>query len=83
MTALVPRGAKGYSFQLYGPLSIFVSQFGWVNSGVLKEVNGVLHLRCKLVPKLDGKVHINCAKGTDELILESLDGFVSVDAVIA
>ncbi len=67
-------------------LKYFVSQFGWVDLGASKEVNGVLHLRlrCKLVPKLDGKVHVGGAKGTDESIFKCLDSSISsIDAVIA
>ncbi len=41
-------------------------------------------MRCKLVPKLDGKVHVSGAEGADELIFECLDSlFSGVDAVIA
>ncbi len=55
-----------------------------VDSGAWKEVNGVLHLRCKLVPKLDGKVHIGGAKGADESIFKCLDSsFSGIDMVIA
>jgi hypothetical protein len=51
---------------------------------MLKEGNGVLHLWCKLVPQLDGKVHVGVAEGVGELIFECLDcPFSGVDAVIA
>jgi hypothetical protein len=43
-----------------------------------------LHLRCNLVPKLDGKVHVGGAKGANESIFECLDSsFSGVDVVIA
>ncbi len=43
-----------------------------------------MHLRCKLVPKLDGKVHLGGAKGVSESIFKCLDSpFSGVDAVIA
>ncbi len=43
-----------------------------------------MHLRCKLVPKLDGKVHVGGTKGADESIFKCLDSpFSSIDAVIA
>ncbi len=52
--------------------------------GASKEVNGVLHLRCKLVPKLDGKVHVGGAEGTNESIFKCLNSpFSGIDAVIA
>jgi hypothetical protein len=52
--------------------------------GASKEVNGVLHLRCKLVPKLDGKVHVGGAEGADEFIFKCVDSpFSGIDAVIA
>jgi hypothetical protein len=65
-------------------LEYFVSQFGWVDLGASKEVNGVLHLRCKHVPKLDGKVHIGGAKGANESIFKCLNSsFSGFDKVIA
>jgi hypothetical protein len=43
-----------------------------------------LHLRCKLVPKLDEKVHVGGAKGAYESFFKCLDSpFCSIDAVIA
>ncbi len=43
-----------------------------------------MHLWCKLVPQLDGKVHVGVAEGVGELIFECLDcPFSGVDAVIA
>ncbi len=78
------KKCQGVSILVVQSLKYFVSQVGWVNSGALKEVNGVLHLRCKLVPKLDGKVHIGGAKGANESIFKCLDSsFSGVDAVIA
>jgi hypothetical protein len=66
------------------PLEELVCQFDLVDSRTLKEVNGVLHLRCKLVPQLDGKVHIGGAKGSNESIFECLDcPFSGVNMVIA
>ncbi len=53
-------------------------------SGASKEINGVLHLRCKLVPKLDEKVHVGGAKGANESIFKCLDNsFSGVDTMIA
>ncbi len=52
--------------------------------GASKEVNGVLHLRCKLVPKLDGKVYVGGAKGANESTFKCLDSpFSGIDVVIA
>ncbi len=43
-----------------------------------------MHLRFKLVPNLDGKVHVSGAKGANESIFKCLDSsFSGVDAVIA
>jgi hypothetical protein len=69
MTALVPQGV---SIPVVRPLEYLESQFGWVDLGASKEANGGnggLHLWCKLVPKLDGKVHIGSAEGAGESIL--------------
>jgi hypothetical protein len=42
-----------------------------------------LHLRCKLVPKLDGKVHVGGTEGANESFFKCLDSpFSSVIAVI-
>ncbi len=78
------KWCQGVSIPVVWSFEYFICQFGWVDSGASEEVGGVLHLGGKLVPKLDGKVHIGGAEGTDELILESLDGlFGSLDTVIA
>ncbi len=78
------KRCQGVSIPAVRSLEYFVSRFGLVNLGASKEVNGVLHLRCKLVPKLDGKVHVGGNKGADESIFKCLNSsFSSVDAVIA
>jgi hypothetical protein len=78
------KWCQGVLIPVIRSFKYFIRQFGWVDSGAPEEVDGVLHLGGKLVPKLDGKVHTGGAKGTNESILESLDGlFGSVDAVIA
>jgi hypothetical protein len=78
------KWCQGVLIPVVRSFEYFICQFGWVDSGALEEVDGVLHLGGKLVPKLDGKVHIGGAEGANELILESLDGsFGSIDAVIA
>jgi hypothetical protein len=78
------KRCQGVSIPVVRSLEYFISQFGWVNLGALKEVNGVLHLRCKFVPKLDGKVHVGGAEGANELIFKCLDSsFSDIDMVIA
>jgi hypothetical protein len=42
--------------------------------GATKEIYAILHLGSKFVPQLDGELAIGCAEGTDELILERLNG---------
>ncbi len=78
------KWCQGVSVPVIGSFKYFIRRFGWVNSGASEEVDGVLHLGGKLVPKLDGKVHIGGAESTNESILESLDGlFCTIGAVIA
>ncbi len=78
------KWCQGVLIPVIWSFEYFIRQFGWVDLGASEEVDGVLHLGDKLVPKLDGKVHIGGAEGADESILESLDGlFGSVDAVVA
>ncbi len=77
------KRCQGVLIPVIRSLKYFVSQFCWVNSGALKEVNGFLHLRCKLVSKLDGKVHVGGSKGANESIFKCLDSlFSGVDVVI-
>ncbi len=78
------KWCQGVSIPVLQSFEYFIRRLGSVDSGALEEVDGDLHLGGKLVPKLDGKVHIGGAEGANESILESLDGsFGSVDVVIA
>jgi hypothetical protein len=78
------KGRERETIPIVWPLECFVCQFVRVDSGSLEEVDGVLHLWHKLIPHLDQEVNVYCAEGTNEMILEHLDGaFSHIDAMVA
>ncbi len=81
---LLLEGVQGVTIPIVRPLECFVRWYVRVDPGSLKEVGGVLHLWCKLVPQLDQKVNVHCAQVANEMIFEHLDGvFSCVDLMVA
>ncbi len=61
----------------------FISGVIWIDSQSPEQVDGILNLRGKFVPKLDQEVGVGCAEHTNEAIIEGLDGsFGSINAMI-
>jgi hypothetical protein len=79
-------GAKGchwVAIPVVRAIKGFVSGVIWIDSQLLEQVDGILNLRGKFVPKLDQEVGVGRAERADEAILEGLDGlFGSVNAMI-
>jgi hypothetical protein len=79
-------GAKGchwVAIPVVRALEGFVSGVIWIDSRSPEQVDGILNLRGKFVPKLDREVGVGRAKRADEAILEGLDGlFGSVNVMI-
>ncbi len=79
-------GAKGchwVAIPVVRTLEGFVSGVIWIDSPSPEQVDGILNLRGKFVPKLDREVGVGRAERTNEAVLEGLDGsFGSINAMI-